>query len=281
HGGVVSPLCHCHAVFGVLGSEVTLKCGFPEDTMGGQFVWTLNGSGLTPNSDVTLRQNRLTLNNASAQYAGSYSCSPAGTNDVVDYILLNLGSMPKTATIQCRAVNYNHFKCVWSNENNINFKAQYRFRFVGNDTVVECTLLGGGNVCIGAWPGSPSPTLELHVSASNSFGVTNSSVQLQLKTVRKAQPTLLCMALMVSKPASLCVRWAAPASWRLPEVFPLQYRLRFNVSHVVHLAICGYFYMCYIEFRCSINILTQVAARDAANNGEWSEWSQPITLPCS
>nr|XP_032806040.1 uncharacterized protein LOC116940372 [Petromyzon marinus] len=271
-------------VFGVLGSEVTLKCGFPEDTMGGQFVWTLNGSGLTPNSDVTLRQNRLTLNNASAQYAGSYSCSPAGTNDVVDYILLNLGSMPKTATIQCRAVNYNHFKCVWSNENNINFKAQYRF--VGNDTVVECTLLGGGNVCIGAWPGSPSPTLELHVSASNSFGVTNSSVQLQLKTVlRPEHPVVLrsCPSDLAPRPSSpsVCVRWAAPASWRLPEVFPLQYRLRFNVSHVVEVS--GYNTYSY-TLTCvapCIQYAIQVAARDAANNGEWSEWSQPITLPCN
>ncbi|XP_078448639.1 uncharacterized protein LOC144717173 isoform X1 [Lampetra planeri] len=271
-------------VFGVLGSEVTLKCGFPEDTMGGQFVWTLNGSGLTLNGDVTLRQNRLTLNNASAQHAGSYSCSLAGTNDAVDYILLNLGSMPKTAKIQCRAVNYIHFKCVWSNENKINFKAQYRF--LDNDTVVDCTLLGGGNVCIGAWLGSPSSTLELRVSASNSFGVTNSSVQLQLKTIlRPEHPVVLqtCPSGLSPRPSrpSVSVRWASPASWRLPEVFPLQYRLRFNVTHVVEVSGYNTYSYTLTGVAPGIQYAIQVAAKDAANNGEWSEWSQLITLPCN
>ncbi|XP_020649940.3 interleukin-27 subunit beta isoform X1 [Pogona vitticeps] len=276
-----APVHHQYADLG--WPEVVLSCPALKATS--HVEWRMNGTSAAGWTEAR-EGDHLVLLNASLADDGEYTCHDAATGQILRKIHLKLGYPPDKPVVQCRSISYAAINCSWCLETETHlatsFISTYRHGLEGE--AYECPQsVPMANVCsiTNLQLFSTDPYM-LNVTAINPLGTATTLSFIFLDQIIKPDPPEDVKVSPINKERKkLLLTWKPPGSWLLPEYFPLKYSIKYSVdgsnnSKRVSRTIEETSFT-LTGIRPGVIYHVQVAARDALDNGEDSDWSLPAS----
>ncbi|KAJ7308328.1 hypothetical protein JRQ81_008863 [Phrynocephalus forsythii] len=210
---------------------------------------------------------QLVLRNASMADGGEYTCRDATTGQILQRVHLKLGYPPDKPVIRCRSVSYAAINCTWHLERDPRLDTHFVSTYSCSITNIQLF--------------STDPYM-LNVTAVNPLGTATSLSFIFLDQIIKPEPPEdVNISPIIKERKKLLLTWKPPSSWLLPEYFPLKYSVRYSADghnssrQMIRTTEETSFTLTGI--RPGVIYRVQVAAKDALDNGKYSDWSLPAS----
>ncbi|XP_061428443.1 ciliary neurotrophic factor receptor subunit alpha-like isoform X3 [Lethenteron reissneri] len=220
---------------------------------------------------------------------GRYECVESPSGRVLSAVRIVTGEPPAAPTdLRCRARDLvKEFRCSWKLGDGKfpleNITATYSHDFLEQGREFECKVAEGPSCTIDLIVLFSSSPYRVTVRARNAFGESSAAiVSFEFDEIVQPDPPLsVCGYHDPTAPSDVIITWESPATWIQPDIFLLNYRLRYRSMHQRHLKEVQVPYASkeYLitDAHPRTEHVVQVSARYDVH-GQWSEWSQEVRV---
>uniref|UniRef100_A0A8C4NEY0 Uncharacterized protein n=1 Tax=Eptatretus burgeri TaxID=7764 RepID=A0A8C4NEY0_EPTBU len=267
-------------LFAAINTSVNITCNTTQHEKQFQIVWKKNETLLTT-ADGVLQDGTFSIKNVSLSHHGTYTCQMGREGRVLEFITLTPGYPPGKLIISCRVVCFSKpVQCSWRLAEETFLTTTYNVTYTPN----KKTQGGELPVCrrtIDMMCEIPNsiPLFQqiperLTVTASNGLGSSSNTLLFILEDIVKPDIPEEVVATRNCDNFNLRVTWKPPATWN-STIF-LKYIVRFKMLNQLDWNEVTVVQENQLNHKISnefSEMIVQVAAQDANEDGEMSSWS--------
>ncbi|NXG04863.1 IL27B protein, partial [Sakesphorus luctuosus] len=189
---------------------------------------------------------------------------------------------PPPPAIECWAISYPQaVNCSWALSPDPLLDTDFVVTYRHGTETGECERTGPRGCSFGDLQVFSLTPYVVNVTAVNPLGTSSGLLPFLLENIIKPDPPeALQVCPVPGEPTKLQLHWSPPASWPFPDYFPLKYHLRYTRGEDSVPTLVGPLELpshTLADVEPGTLHHVQVAARDAADSGEQSAWSEPLS----